>query len=382
METNRRNLVKILSLGALFPGLSVNALSSILESIPSNKALSNDLLTDYKKNNIDKLYKNAIVIDGLVIPRGWNEASFEALAKSGYTGFGASLASGNLKVALESLTEWSNRINKNSDRLICAKSADDFIRAKKENKAAVLLGFQNATMIEKSIDNINTLYEAGTRWIQLTYNERNLLGDGCTERTNAGLSDFGIDAVERMNELGIMIDLSHCGHQTTLDGIKFSKSGAAINHAMCESLYKNHPRAKTDEQIKAMAYNGGVMGIICLGYMIGPDPGGKTTIENYVDHIDHAVKIGGIDHVGVAADFAIEGLEANGATRDNWYVPRLTRFKPSYQVKWPPWIPELDKPDRYLQVARVLDKRGYSSGDIEKILGQNWLRYFRETFKS
>ena len=196
------------------------------------------------------------------------------------------------------------------------------------------------------------------------------------------MSDFGIDAVERMNELGIMIDLSHCGHQTTLDGIKFSKSGAAINHAMCESLYKNHPRAKTDEQIKAMADKGGVMGIICLGYMIGPDPGGKTTIENYVDHIDHAVKIGGIDHVGVAADFAIEGLEANGATRDNWYVPRLTRFKPSYQVKWPPWIPELDKPDRYLQVARVLDKRGYSSGDIEKILGQNWLRYFRETFKS
>jgi membrane dipeptidase len=179
-----------------------------------------------------------------------------------------------------------------------------------------------------------------------------------------------------------MIDVSHCGHQTTLDGIKFSKSGAAINHAMCESLYKNHPRAKTDEQIKAMANKGGVMGIICLGYMIGPDLGTKTTLETYVDHIDHAVKIGGIDHVGVAADFAIEGMQANGATRENWYVPRLIRFKSSYKVQWPPWIPELDKPDRYLQVAKVLDKRGYSTGDIEKILGQNWLRYFGETLKS
>ena len=381
MDKNRRNLIKILSIGALFPGQSANALSDILKSISFNQPLSNDLFSDLQKMNIDKLYKNAVVIDGLVIPKGWNEESFKALALSGYTGFGTSLSSGNLKMALESLAEWRHRINENPDKLIYATSADDFIKAKNEDKAAVLLGFQNATMIEKSIDNINTLYEAGTRWIQLTYNERNLLGDGCTERTNAGLSDFGIEAVERMNELGIMIDLSHCGHQTTNDGIKFSKSGAAFNHTMCEALYKNHPRSKTDEQIKAMANKGGVMGIICLGYMIGPDPGGETTLETYVDHIDHAVKVAGIDHVGVSADFAIQGLQATGVTRENWFVPRMTWFKPSYEVRWPPWIPELDKPDRYLSVARVLDKRGYTSGEIEKILGQNWLRYFRETLK-
>jgi len=382
LETNRRNLVKILSIGALFPGLSANALSSILKTIPSNRPLSNDLFTELQNNNIDELYKKAIVFDGLVIPRGWNEKSFQALAESGYTGFSASLDSGNFKVAMASLAEWRDKIEDHRDKLIYATSADDFMRAKKEGKTAILLGFQNATMMEESIDNLDKLYNAGTRWIQLTYNQRNLLGDGCTERTNAGLSDFGIEAVERMNALGIMIDVSHCGHQTTLDGIKFSKSGAAINHAMCESLYKNHPRAKTDEQIKAMANKGGVMGIICLGYMIGPDLGTKTTLETYVDHIDHAVKIGGIDHVGVAADFAIEGMQANGATRENWYVPRLIRFKSSYKVQWPPWIPELDKPDRYLQVAKVLDKRGYSTGDIEKILGQNWLRYFGETLKS
>lgn len=381
MEKNRRNLVKILSLGALFPGQAANALSEIFASIPINQSLSNDLFSDLQKKNIDKLYKKAIVIDGLIIPRGWNEESFEALAKSGYTGFEASLNSRNLKVALESLAEWRNRVKENPNQLIQAKSADDFIRAKKENKVAVLFGFQNATMIEKSIDNINTLYDAGTRWIQLTYNERNLLGDGCTERTNAGLSDFGIEVVNRMNELGIIVDLSHCGEQTTNDGIKFSNSPISINHSMCEALYKNHPRAKTDEQIRAMANKGGVLGIICLGYMIGPNLGKETNLNTYVDHIEHAVKVGGIDHVGLASDFAIQGLEATGATYDNWYVPRLTRFKPSYKVQWPPWIPELDKPDRYLQVAKVLDKRGHSTGDIEKILGQNWLRFFRETLK-
>ena len=326
-------------------------------------------------------YIKAIIIDGLVIPRGWNQDSFKALVTSGYTGFGASLASKNLETALRALGDWQKRIGNHQDKLLHAKTSADFIRAKKENKTAILFGFQNATMIEKSIDNIDTLYDAGTRWIQLTYNQRNLLGDGCTERTNAGLSDFGIEAVHRMNELGIIVDLSHSGRQTTNDGIEFSKTGACFNHSMCESLYKNHPRAKTDSQIRAMADKGGVMGIICLGYMIGPDPGGETTLKTYVDHIDHAVKVGGIDHVGVAADFAIQGLEATGATRENWYVPRLTRFKPSYQVRWPPWIPELDKPNRYLQVAKVLDKRGYSTGDIEKILGKNWLRYFDDVLK-
>ena len=369
MRLKRRKLIQLLSLGALLPGqvLKSKEIERLAQELPSNLP-----------NNI---YDNAIVIDGLLIPRGWDEDSFEALAKSGYTGFNASLVSRNLESALASMADWTKRIEENPDKLIHATTADDFVRAKEEGKVGVMYGFQNATMIEKSIDNIDVLYEAGTRWIQLTYNERNLLGDGCTERTNAGLSDFGIEAVERMNELGIIIDLSHCGSQTTFDGIEFSKSGATFNHTMCEALYKNHPRAKTDEQIRAMANKGGVMGIICLGYMIGPDPGGTTTLETYVDHIDHAVKVAGIDHVGVATDFAIQGLEANGATRELWYVPRLTRFKPSYQVRWPPWIPELDSPDRYRHVVEVLDRRGYSTGDIEKILGGNFLRYFRETLK-
>nr|WP_299073741.1 membrane dipeptidase [uncultured Allomuricauda sp.] len=384
MEKNRRNLTKLLSLGLLFPGQIAYSLTSILESIPTDgdESLLETSLSKLQDSTIDELYKKAIVIDGLIIPRGWNKESFEALALSGYTGFSASLPSSNLKVAMEALADWRNRIEEHEDKLIYANEAEDFVQAKKENKTAVLLGFQNATMVEKSVENVDTLYNAGTRWIQLSYNQRNLLGDGCTERTNAGLSDFGVEVVERMNKLGIIVDLSHCGRQTTNDGIKFSKAGVSFNHTMCEALYKNHPRSKTDEQIRAMADKGGMMGIICLGYMIGPDPGGKTTLETYVDHIDHAVKIAGIDHVGVAADFAIQGLEATGATRENWYVPRLTRFKPSYQVRWKPWIPELESPKRYLHVARVLDKRGYSTGDIEKILGQNWLRYYRETLKS
>lgn len=374
MTIKRRDLIKILPFGALLPWQALSSFADL--------GIRNDTISSEQEQDIDKFYNKAVVFDGLVIPRGWNEVSFQALAKSGYTGFNASLVSRNLELALKSMAEWTKRIDDNPDKLVLAKTADDFLMAKQEKKVGVMYGFQNATMVEDSVDNLDMLYKSGARWIQLTYNERNLLGDGCTERTNAGLSDFGIEVVERMNELGIIVDLSHSGRQTTNDGIAFSTSGVSFNHSMCEALYENHPRAKTDEQIRAMSDKGGMMGIISLGYMIGPDPGGTTTLENYVDHIEHAIKIGGIDHVGVAADFAIEGLEANGATRENWYVPRLTRFKPTYQVRWPPWIPELDKPERYKYVARLLKKRGHSTTAIEKILGGNWMRYFRETLKS
>lgn len=378
----RRDMTKMLSLSTLFPMHWVQGMTSMEGGQDHEPGRGAGPLIAEPGKRIRKIYDEAVVIDGLVIPRGWDDRSFEALSETGYTGFFASLASANLGVALEDLEEWNKRIRDNPDRLIAAKGGDDFVKAKQEGKAAILFGFQNATMIEKSIDNLNTLYNAGTRWVQLTYNQRNLLGDGCTERTNAGLSDFGLDALERMNELGIIVDLSHCGRQTTLDGLRFSRSGACFNHSMCESLYKGHPRAKTDEEIALMADKGGIMGIICLGYMIGPDPGRATTLETYMDHIDHAVNIAGIEHVGLASDFAIQGIQAVGSTRENWYIPRLTRFKPSYQVRWPPWIPELDGTDRYLHVAMGLDRRGYKQADIEKILGGNWLRYFGEVLKN
>lgn len=371
----------MLPLGAILSGQFLGGLHASVTSPGGPQTAARDTKPTLDPKALDELYQKAIVVDGLIIVRGWNQASFDALDQSGYTGFNASLDSGNMAESLSILEQWQKKVRENSNRWIVATSADDFLNAKKEGKAAIMLGFQNSDMIGSSVDNLNALYKAGTRWLQLTYNERNLLGDGCTERTNAGLSDFGIEAVERMNELGIIVDLSHCGAQTTTDGIKFSKSPASINHSMCKALY-DHPRGKTDEQIRAMADKGGVIGIICLGYMIGPNLGSQTTLETYVDHIEHAVKVGGIDHVGLSSDFAIQGIKATGSTRENWYVPRLTSFKPSYKVQWPPWIPELDTTDRYRDVARVLNKRGFSSGDIEKILGQNWIRYYRETLKA
>ena len=116
---------------------------------------------------------------------------------------------------------------------------------------------------------------------------------------------------------------------------------------------------------------------MALGYFVGPRP--DTSLEDYLNHIDHAVTVCGIEHVGLSTDFNIRGIEWS-ATKENWLAPRLREFKPSYNVRWPPWIPELDKPERFRTVARGLDRRGYKVADIEKILGGNWLRYFQEVF--
>jgi len=325
-------------------------------------------------DDIDALFDRAMVVDALSSDSNWTEEVFAAFRRSGVSAIQTSLANRNLRAALADLAEWQARFDEHPDRLVKALRGADLADAKKQGRLAVILGFQNATMIESDLTNLDTLHGRGARCIQLTYNARNLLGDGCTERTNAGLSDFGVEAVRRMNDLGIVVDLSHCGEQTTRDGIELSTRPPAFTHTMCKAIY-DHVRAKSDELLKRLADKGGVVGIVMLGYFIGPTA--ETSFDDYLTHVDHAVRVAGIDHVGLATDFSVRGIEAT-ATRESWYVPRLTSFKPVYRVRWPPWIPELDPPARFRNIAHGLAKRGYRSGDIEKILGGNWSRYFGE----
>ncbi len=323
---------------------------------------------------VDALFDRAIVVDALSVDPEWTEDVFQAFRRSGVTAIQTSLNNRSLAAATADLARWQARFDQMPDRLAKVLRGRDIVEAKRQGKIAVLLGFQNATMIEDDVRNLDVLYGLGTRCIQLTYNARNLLGDGCTERTNAGLSDFGVQVVERMNELGIVVDLSHCGEATTRDAIALSARPPAFTHTMCKAVY-DHVRAKPDNLIKALADKGGVMGVVTLGYFIGPTA--ETSLDDYLRHVDHAVRVAGIDHVGLASDYSIRGLQAT-ATRETWYVPRLKTFKPSYRVRWPPWIEALDPPDRFRTIAHGLARRGYRAGEIEKILGGNWVRYFSD----
>lgn len=327
---------------------------------------------------LEKLYDDALIIDALSFGRNWDDTEFSALEVAKYSGIVESLPREDLQTAISALIKWRRRARKHDDRLLIALSASDFERARQTRRTAVLLNFQNATMLEGNIDNVEALHALGMRSFQLTYNFRNRLGDGCLERTDAGLSEFGMEVLRRMNKIGVMVDLSHCGRQTTSDAVAQSRHPVAITHTMCESLRPGHPRAKTDAEIRACADRGGVIGMAALGYFVGGDPGGETTIEHYANHIEHAVAIAGHEHVGLSSDFPPQGI-ASWATRESWYEPRLKVFKPSYEVRWPPWIPALDAPERFRNLVASLGRRGWRTRELEQLLGLNWLRLFRET---
>ncbi len=334
-------------------------------------------LPSVSKSADEGLYERSLVIDALCFGRDWGEDVFVALGEAGYSGIIESLDRETLQTAIDQLLLWRRRVEEHGDKLLLALSAPDFERAREDGRTAVMMNFQDSTMLEADADNVEALHALGMRSFQLTYNFRNLVGDGCLERTNAGLSDFGVEVVQRMNQVGVMVDLSHCGRQTTLDGIEFSGKPVAMTHTMCAAI-REHPRAKTDRALRACAEKGGVTGICALGYFVGPDPGGETTIEHYADHIEHAVTVAGHEHVGLSTDFPPQGISP-WATREDWYLPRLEVFKPSYEVRWPPWIPELDSTDRFRNLLKVLERRGWSAANLERLLGQNWLRLFTET---
>jgi membrane dipeptidase len=322
----------------------------------------------------DALFDRSVVFDALSADQEWDASTFEAARTSGLSAIHTSLSNRNFAVAMKDLADWQSLFDRHPNRLMKATRAAHFAEASKTGRIAVVLGFQNATIVESDVRNLDKLHAAGTRCIQLTYNSRNLLGDGCTERTNAGLSDFGVEVVHRMNDLGIVVDLSHCGAQTSRDGIELSKRPPAFTHTVCQAIY-NHVRGKSDALLKAMSDKGGMTGVTTLGYFVGPTE--KTTLDDYLRHVDHAVKVCGIDHVGLASDYAIRGIMATH-TRESWYVPRLTSFKPVYNVRWRPNIPELDPPTRFRMITRGLARRGYRAAEIEKLLGGNWVRYFGE----
>jgi membrane dipeptidase len=324
----------------------------------------------------DALFARSIVIDALSADDNWNdpEPVFAAFKASGVTAIHTSLANSSFAVAVRDLANWQARFDRWPDRLTKILKTADIAPLKNTGRIGVLLGFQNGNIVDADVGNLDRLYEAGARCIQLTYNARNRIGSGCEEKDDTGVTEFGRSVIARMNDLGIIVDLSHCGLTTSADGIDASRRPPAFTHTMCRAIY-DHIRAKPDALIKAVSNKGGMTGMATLGYFIGPTA--DTTFDDYLRHVDHAVKVGGIDHVGLASDYSIRGIEAT-QTRERWYLPRLKTFPPAYRVRWPPWIAELDPPERFRNITRGLAKRGYTTTQIEKLLGGNWLRFFKD----
>ena len=272
--------------------------------------------------------------------------------------------------AILHFARWNGLLAHHADDLMRIDTTAKLDRVKESGKLGVLLGLQNSTHFE-TVNDVDTFYNLGQRVSQLTYNERNLIGNGCTARRDDGLSDFGVAVVERMNRRGMAIDVSHSGDRTTLDAIEISKKPVLITHSNCRALNPGHPRCKTDEAIKKMGASGGVLGITMIRVFVkGQEP---TSREHVLDHFDHVARLVGMEHVGIGSDIGLEGKEP---TPQAWEA--LNRTNPGMSFRDRMFIDGLNHPKRLFDLTEGFVTRGYTDNHIEGILGGNFRRALKE----
>ena len=184
----------------------------------------------------------------------------------------------------------------------------DMQRAKSEGKMGIILSFESTDMLEGKLERLELFRNLGVRVMQLSYNRKSPFAAGVMEPTGGGLTPLGHDAVKKMNELGIAVDLSHANPQTTADAIAASSKPVIMSHAGCAAIHP-HPRNKTDEQLRALADKGGVMGIYDLPYLT--ESPRQPAVDDYMAHMEHALKIMGEDHVGVGSDASIQPFDTS-----------------------------------------------------------------------
>ena len=341
-------------------------------------------MSESSAETVQQFYQDAVVIDSLNVSNWDSPAVIESLHAGGITAFNATAAVlENYAQTLDNIAAWLHRIRKYEDILMQVKRVEDILQAKRENKVGVILGFQNATPIENDLDRLALFHALGVRVIQLTYNERNLLGNGCFERRDDGLSNFGVDAIEEMNRLGILIDLSHVGERTTIEAIEASQKPVAITHANAKSYFDTF-RNKTDGALTRTAEKGGVIGATSITTFLRKGP--ESTLEDFVDAIDDLVARVGIDHVGVGNDFTQDQPDAFWKyilSQQGTKYPGKFVVDPAIDYrKVQLYPPGLETPADMPNLAAALLERGYSAGDAAKVLGGNWLRLFGDVWES
>ncbi|MGE5277448.1 MAG: dipeptidase [Acidobacteriota bacterium] len=339
-------------------------------------------------------YERAIVVDALGGVGVDKENDDEPLTASdlsdarasGVTSVNITVSSvgvleGAFEKTVRQIAYWERELARHPDVLMKVRSAADLRAAKAAGRLGLVYGFQDTLPLGDQVPRLDTFHGLGVRVIQLTYNRRNLAGDGCLEPGNAGLSRFGRELVLRMNALGILVDLSHCGQRTTAEGIAASAGPVAITHSGCAAL-ADLPRNKTDEDLRALAEKGGVVGIYLMPFLRTK---GQPMAEDVVRHIEHALQVCGEDHVGIGTDGSISPVAVTPEfvkrfREDIANRRRLGISAPGESEDVYTFVPDLNTPRRFETIASLLRARGHSDERVGKILGGNFARLFGEVW--
>lgn len=342
-------------------------------------------------------YRDAVVIDGLGAPGSLTSESNQSLTDahvkdvrdSGLTAVLLTLGPvGTIppdmafRKLVRGMLDMDREIARHPDAFASIRTAADIAAAKKAKRTGWIYGVQDGVAFETDLDLLEDLHQLGLRVVQPTYNRRNLLGDGCMEPANAGLSRAGLEAIERLNTLGMLVDLSHCGRQTAADAIRLSKQPVAFTHTGCAALV-DHPRHRTDAELRAVADKGGVSGVFVMPYLAG---GRQPTAADVIRHLEHMIDVAGEDHVSIGTDGTISPSEIDQKYKDAFAED--TRKRKEAGIAAPGetedgylFANDLNTARRFETLGQMLADKGHSATRIEKILGRNLLRVFSEVWR-
>lgn len=304
-----------------------------------------------------------ITIDGCN-PSNWAAPEvFDSLLRGQVTAVNATTAIWeNLDETTAEFDEWDSRFTEQSDKILRVLTTEDILSAYETGHCGIILGWQNLSPIEDDIDNLDSFHTRGLRIAQLVYNLRNRVAGGCYDAHDEGLSSFGVSAVKKLNELGILIDLSHVGDRSSLETIELSAQPVAFTHIQLRDFLES-PRNKPKDLIRALVDKGGMVGANAYPAFL---PGGfEATIVEYLDGLEQLVELAGIEHVGIATDLC------ESQTWDFWNS--LGKMHPP-DIDFEALLPSPEPATRGLEsnsdvyrIVQELNNRGYATGDIWKI---------------
>jgi membrane dipeptidase len=358
---SRRSLLSSAAFAVAAPMINRSRFSLYAQNEANYSALTIDLV--HRCTVIDMLGLVTLNFNKLTAwqaqPGRFLPADFKRLKDSGITIFHPAVGytTGDVHASsLRDISGWNALIAARGDDFLRVDCAADLERAKSQGKIGILLGQQNSEHF-RTVEDIDRFYKLGQRVSQLTYTH-NRIGGGSSDGTDTGLSEYGVQIVERMNEVGMAVDISHCGDRTSLDAIEASKKPVLVTHSNCRALVPYSARCKSDEAIFKAALKGGVIGVTMVRSFVRT--GGPTTIEDVLDHIDHIVKVAGVEYVGLGSDVDLDGRDVH------------IRPKRKYDLDG------IDYAKKIYDLAEGLFRRKYSAADIELILGGNFHRALSE----
>ena len=319
------------------------------------------------------LHDQLVVFDGLIIAK-WDREVFEDMRRGGITAANCTCSVWeNFQSTMDNIAQWKQWFVEHEDILLQVRHTGDIARAKSEGKTGIVLGFQNVSAFEDQLDYVQLFKDLGVGIVQMAYNTQNLVGSGCYESSDGGLSDFGREIVAEMNRAGIMCDLSHVGDATSSDVIEASSRPVCYSHCLPSGL-KDHPRNKSDAQLKAIAGKGGFIGVTMFPAFL--KKGTDSTVADYVEAIDYVVNLVGEDCVGIGTDFT-QGYGDDffqWLTHDKGYARQLTEFG---EIVNPKGIRTLGE---FPNLTAAMEQAGWPEPKIRKVMGENWVRTLAEVW--